>query len=396
MKNLLVWLFALTLPILHSGLRAQTLLPEDPDEFIQAFSSKMSSTRQAGAREVNIELGTLWRDGTASEADKAAFIKLVNQLQAKSYGFEREVTLLTQLYNLLLKADHQVALSRETFVKITEKCIQNLVPKRLNAYFLNLYEFLPKGYMSDRKKFYWKSSQLDPRLKFISLEEKGKTYQTPVLRFTQTDLSYVSDRDSTFIFGTSGDYNLISKGFLGLGGQVTWEKMKLPADDVYVMFKDYRLNFNYGKVSADSVTFYYKSIIDRPLGGKYEDLNLGYKNLNRANYPSFKSYDGNVVIENFIPNVRYDGGFSLKGIRKIGSAYDIWVDYVPPITDEGGFIEDGGAMTSEEVEEAIEETYDEYGIDEWSDEEEYGEEYYDDYYEEGSYETDDDYYDGYE
>ena len=119
---------------------------------------------------------------------------------------------------------------------------------------------------------------------------------------------------------------------------------------------DYTLNLNYSYLSIDSVTFYYKGVLERPLIGNYRDINKGYNDINKANYPYFKSLEGGVVIENLVPHVRYEGGFSLKGIRKVGSAYEV----LREVEREPEIIEESETSDSDEEDQ---------GDDEWEPEE---------------------------
>jgi hypothetical protein len=200
--------------------------------------------------------------------------------------------------------------------------------KPVISFFDNFRVFVNEGKAFKTSNASWSFTQNNPELGFTSAHntDLNRTFHFPYLKFSNTDLVYRNARDSSVIQGTSGQLNLSSRVFLAKGGKITWGKMGLDPNGVYCEADDYLLNLNYSNIKIDTVVFHYQGLLNKPLKGSFEDNNKGYGDINKANFPYFRSYEGGVVIENFIPNVRYEGGFSLRGIRKIGSAYYEWVD----------------------------------------------------------------------
>jgi hypothetical protein len=383
--SLLFWVLSLT--------AQNNVLSDDPTQFLQEFTSRLTKPGNGErARNASSQISTLWQSGSLEDVEKNAFIGQVKAMLARKYPIHQHVADYTLAFTTLKDPNSFVQIPSEQFFEVADKCIKSLKPHRVRNFFNHLYAYLPEGNVNKHAFFTWKSQQTDPRLIFLELkdEKKGTSYQAPIVRFNNTELSYISARDSSKIYGTSGDFNLVSKAFVGLGGTLTWEKMGFAPDDVYVRFVDYRTNFNYGKITSDSAVFYYKSLIERPLKGYFEDVNLGYKNINKANYPYFRSYEGGVVIKNIVEGVRYEGGFSLRGVRKLGSSYNKLVDYVPAPMEESGFYEYGDDPYA--VDDGMNDYYGGFDLDEFGVEEGQGETYYDDYYEDDTY-TDDYSYD---
>lgn len=337
----------------------------EPSEFYQEFSTVLTNANDEKGREAAAMLASVWNDSTTTTEAKEAFISLVNIMVSKRYRTDQELAYFTTVYGLLRRGESYVRLELDDFMEITLQAVTTMERKRVTRYLRTLYGYIPEGIAFKRDKFFWQISQNIPELTMVEIPaEEGPAYQAPVLRYTDTDLNYKSQRDSTHIAGTQGEFNLIGLTFVGNKGRVDWSKMGLDSADVYCNFRDYKLNFHYGLIKVDTVDFYYNSLIEEPLVGQFEDLNVGYKNINNANYPYFKSHAGGVVINNFIPNVRYEGGFSLKGVRKIGSAYDIWVDYVPPPSPPGEEADPWATSSAEDLWE--DESRDEsWGSDEW-------------------------------
>ena len=355
----------------------------DPAVFIQEFSSELNQAKHPLAGSAATGLQTIWDSGQLSEEEKTEVITQVNIMISKRFHTAPDLVNYAMILSWLKQGDQFVKIPLQDFLQTTRSCILELEKNRTAKYLRVLAEYIPEGYPIQRDKFFWHSTQPDPSLMFLTLEDKKGSYQAPVIRFTLTDLKYQSSRhnDSTLIKGTQGDFHPLSLSFVGVNGRVDWGKVGLDPEDVYCDFKDYKLNLNYGLIKVDTATLYYNSLIDGPMVGKFEDGNVGFKNLNKANYPYFKSYEGGIVIENFIPYIKYEGGFSLKGVRKIGSSYDIWVDYVP---EETTFGEEGSGDS----------WYSDYNSDDFYSDEEKSESYGEDEWdyaaaEDASYESDD-------
>lgn len=309
---------------------------QDPDKFISAFSSELNrGGKELGAQAAR-EIQSIWADPKLTIGSKEAFIETVNKMVSRRISTEAGLAVFTLTCVDLIDGSTFVEIPLTTYQTVTQQCVEELAPKRTQKYLSVMYRYIQDGYPIERERFLWGTSQPDPQLAFEVFKQEEGAYKAPVLNYTATDLWYYTlpRRDSTRINQTTGKFFPLSMNFIGQGGTATWEKVELPGDEVYVELGAYDINLNFGLVKADSVTFYYTSLLNEPLEGSFEDRAVAYKDLKKANYPYFKSHSGGVVIENFIPNVRYEGGFSLQGRRKIGSAFDI---VTAPIVDESGY-----------------------------------------------------------
>ncbi|MDX2286576.1 MAG: hypothetical protein NW241_20585 [Bacteroidia bacterium] len=323
-RFLLLWCFA---PLLLPA-QGVNFFSTDPARFLQEFSGVLIQSRSEAARQASDAFSAVW---AAAPPDlQAQVITQVNLMVSKRLKPGTDMALYAQCFALLQSGSAAVKVPMDDFLEVSMQCITDLEPQRASKYFRSLAEYLPAGYPVRRTRFSWQATQQAPRLMFVTLSDASGSYAAPVVRFSGTDLRYVSPADSTIIRGAAGDLNLLSLNFTGSGGRVTWEKLKLDPQDVYCDFGAYKLNLNYGFVEVDTVLLHYNSLLKTPVKGRFEDANIGFRNINTANYPYFKSHEGGVVIENFIPNVRYEGGFSMMGTRLIGSAYDVWVDMPEP------------------------------------------------------------------
>ncbi|WNJ21080.1 hypothetical protein [Pontibacter sp. G13] len=310
----------------------------DPPLFIQEFSKVLNETTLESGKQAALRLPVIWDSGKISEDEKASFIKHVNSMVEHRYRTAPDLASFALAFIAVKSGESYASIDVDQFFEVTEKSIEHLEPERTAKFFINLRKYLVAGHPMERKNFHWTLKDTLPELVFLTLNDENGEYHTPVIRYTETDIFMRNKKDSTKIFGASGDFHPLSMSFVGTGGRVNWSKVGLDSAKVYADFHDFTLNFNFGLIQVDTVTFHYDSLLSEPLTGYFEDRNLGYSDVEKANYPYFKSYEGGVVIENFIPNVRYEGGFSIMGTRKIGSSYDIWTEYVPEetATDDAG------------------------------------------------------------
>ncbi|MDD4646053.1 MAG: hypothetical protein PHY99_08700, partial [Bacteroidales bacterium] len=134
-----------------------------------------------------------------------------------------------------------------------------------------------------------------------------------------SDLVASVSGDSTVIFATRGKYYPESHSFFGQGGRITWEKLKIQADQVYVNLNKYSLNLSKSVYSIDSVNLIDKRYFTEPLIGQVENKILPGVGADVAGYPRFTSYELRNRIKNIYPGMDYEGGFSLQGLKVIGT-----------------------------------------------------------------------------
>ncbi|MEZ4825316.1 MAG: hypothetical protein R3C61_03335 [Bacteroidia bacterium] len=337
----------------------------EPDAFLQEFTTNLNQSKDELGTRAATALAGVWNGGLVAPEEKEMFITQVNLMVSKRYKSTPGLANYALIFSSLKQGDSFVKIRPSEFLEVTMLVITDLDASRGQKYLKVLSEYIPDGYLIKRKRFSWYASQNTPTLLMVQLGSGENAYEAPVVRFDQTDIVYGSDADSTHIQGTIGDFNPLTMTFIGTSGRVDWSKMGLDQTDVFCDFRDYKLNLNYGLIQVDTVDFHYKSLIGESLVGRFEDRNTGFSDANKANYPYFKSYQGGVVIQNFIPNVRYEGGFSLQGIRKIGTAYDIWVEDTQPPVKPDGWDESwySGYSSSEML--ADEKKQDTYSEDEW-------------------------------
>jgi hypothetical protein len=141
----------------------------------------------------------------------------------------------------------------------------------------------------------------------------------PAFRFNSVTLSCVVRGDSSNINKTSGLYFPITQQWYGAGGKVYWDRVNFDHDSVSVSLSTYRINFKTTSYSADTVAFVHKGYFKSALAGRFEERVITDVNPERATYPRFSAFSGDLVIQNLFKNIDYEGGFAIEGARILGS-----------------------------------------------------------------------------
>ena len=129
-------------------------------------------------------------------------------------------------------------------------------------------------------------------------------------------------RDSSRIQSTTGKFYPFSNSWSARGGKISWEKLGLDNDLVYVSLNNYTLDLSRSVYTIDSVNLIDRRHFDHPIPGKFEDkISIGMR-PERSGYPRFTSYTFNNRIKSIFPSMDYKGGYSLEGLKKVGSGVD--------------------------------------------------------------------------
>lgn len=125
--------------------------------------------------------------------------------------------------------------------------------------------------------------------------------------------------DSMVINNTSGVYNFMRERWEGHGGRVTWDKVGLPADQVFADITDYSISMKSTTYNCDTVYITYP-YFSAPIKGRFIDrAQRGSANQNHAlPFPSFQSFERKYEIKEIVKDVDYTGGFSVQGPEFVG------------------------------------------------------------------------------
>jgi hypothetical protein len=141
----------------------------------------------------------------------------------------------------------------------------------------------------------------------------------PLVIFPKFNLKIMNNQgDSGLVFQTRGVYYPYRGLFQGEGGTVNWKRVGFDEKQVYAELKKYQITLKTSGFTADSVTFYNKNYFANPLKGVLTEKVISEKGSN-ISYPRFESYSKRMKIQNIAKDVDYDGGFTQRGEKFLGS-----------------------------------------------------------------------------
>ncbi len=142
-----------------------------------------------------------------------------------------------------------------------------------------------------------------------------------VIRFTRTDLNFVTPYDSVFLKNTKGVFSLTDNIFVGEEGKFDWSSALLNPDSVYCNMTVYNFNIKKPELKADLVKLNYLGKTPGFIPGKFEFRSQARKDSVASSYPRFTSYESNLAIKDLGgPNMHYSGGFSLSGPKILSTS----------------------------------------------------------------------------
>lgn len=141
----------------------------------------------------------------------------------------------------------------------------------------------------------------------------------PKVIFKSLNLRCINNQnDSGVVYDTRGVYYPYKGIFVGEGGTVFWTRVGFPTEKVWAELKKYQVSLKTSGFTADSVMFYNKNYFTNALMGKLEEKVVSEKGSN-ISYPRFESYSKRMGIKNIAKGVDYEGGFSQRGEKFLGS-----------------------------------------------------------------------------
>jgi len=132
--------------------------------------------------------------------------------------------------------------------------------------------------------------------------------------FENIKLSCSSKGDSSIIHETKGIYYPSSARFSGIGGVVNWKRAGLDPKTTYAEIPKYIIKIKTSAYVVDSAVFY-TTYFNKPLLGKLTEKIIAGKDEESASYPKFESYSQRFEIDNIVPGINYEGGFTMSGSK---------------------------------------------------------------------------------
>ena len=322
------WLWTLGLLLLvispKLGYAQYEKLPTKLDEFAQAYINRLSEVRAPAAEEKVATFREIWNNEEITRDDKFRIIRQTNRLIDNRWRLYPEVSTYMDAVLNIRRVGSPVRISATEFYSTTDSVLKYFPGQKTATYFKQLKQFVDNQSVFEGHDFQWVFTQREPRLDFHTEVKKIDAFKTdtlkyPRLRFSNTDILFTTETDTIPIEDTEGFVNLMTYNFHGEGGRYEFSRLGLSGDSVYVDLLEYQLPLRIKAFKIDTVVFHYDGLLGKPLKGHFSE-NLEYIDQppEKQNFPYFRSVEGGIEIEKLIPNVSYQGGFSIRGLTKIG------------------------------------------------------------------------------
>ena len=165
----------------------------------------------------------------------------------------------------------------------------------------------------------------------------------PSLELLDVDLICLAKRDSSVVRATNGVYRILSEKWIGSGGIVDWQRAGLSDKETYAELSNYEIALKSPDFKADSTRFYNPFFSD-PLLGRLTEKVLVVKDQESVSYPLFESFEQRLLIRDIAENMDYEGGFSMKGRRLIGTGTSEQLAKITVYRDDTPFIVSRGRV----------------------------------------------------
>ena len=126
--------------------------------------------------------------------------------------------------------------------------------------------------------------------------------------------------DSIVLLNTNGIYDIKQKKWIGHGGTLTWEKVKISKKISRAEINKYAVSTKSKIIIADSAQLY-MPYLKKPVFGKIMDkADVFVREIDKV-YPTFTTCKTNrIEIKELFENIDYNGGFLIQG-KKINRSW---------------------------------------------------------------------------
>ncbi len=312
MKHFSILLFFLLSHLLVFSQSQKFLFSDDPGKYTDELASIMSSGNQSDEDDQLLKkFNELWKGSVLSDDQRKEIIDLSNlMLSKKARGNPHFKSLINSI--LAIKGNSNIDKSYADWVKGMTQLLETT--KTLTAFsnYLNfIVELSNQGYISETSSMQWKFSNMDVN---VNIDKSGIK-----VKFGKGNLTCYSRRDSIIIYDTEGTVNPVDNKWYGKSGRVTWESAGYTADQVNAQLKNYSIELKKSEFDADSVSFTHKLYFGQSILGKLHHEVVPVPKPEDADYPTFDSYSKRYKLNKLYEGVDYDGGFSMRGAKAVGS-----------------------------------------------------------------------------
>jgi hypothetical protein len=285
---------------LQAGAQRPNSFSFDVVQFIVDLEDFIDKNGQSSARDAVSEFAGFYNAGRFTNTQKIMIVKMSNDMLNRNYSVSPDFE------NYLRAMNGMAAENRTGKFDNWNKALSNSLQISKDAFtrFLvvsrNIYG---DKVVSHEGSMRWTVSHND-----VDLQVKGE----PAFIFKKVDLICYTQGDTLDILGTNGKYMPASDSWQGVGGKADWSRVGIDSSQIYIVFRNYRIDLHTGLVVADSASFNNPRLFDQPLVGRFQDKPMGQSMGEKSTYPKFDSYRKNYTGLNF-GRGKFTGGLGMRG-----------------------------------------------------------------------------------
>ena len=302
MRKFLLLLFILGLTF---NVSAQETFSEDKDAFFKELSDFfISADKKEGTKFIETDFTPYW-NSPLDENTRASIYELSNGLLKQRF---RPFPEFHYFFKSLIALHYDKADS-DAYIVAMKALVKQKKKADLEAFNECLGQYFESNTIFKKTTVEWK-------VRAQSIDIEGE--KDPIITFHDADVICYAKRDSAIIFKTSGRYDVLSQKWQGTGGKIDWSRAGLNPSTTYAVLDVYNLSTKSSDFKVDSVQFY-NEFFSEPLLGSLTEKVLANQDEENTSYPLFESYQKRLIIKDISEGVDYDGGFSMKGSRLLGT-----------------------------------------------------------------------------
>ena len=285
--------------------------------FFDADARTGQEKREATKFHENFTL--FWTSGQVSETEKKEVVELSTLMYSKKLRpFPQFAEYFNSIYTFC-NTNQKVDFFKPWHITLTF-ILNNQRVQHFISFLEFSNDFFENQYLYNSKTRTWKAESKN--YKFYYDEE-------PIIEFPSLTLKYYSNNDSSVIHNTSGIFYPLKNLWLGKYGKIDWQRADFAPNTLYAEFDSYQIDTRSPDYSIDRVRLYYPELFgSQILPGILREKVLANRSGEDAIYPEFVSTDARFRINNIFKDIDYEGGFTIRGARLIGSGDEIDDAYI--------------------------------------------------------------------
>lgn len=294
------------LSVVPSASRAQTptQFPSDQAGFQQAFTTFMvDADKKVGTAFLAEVFTPFWTGPYLGAPQRTSLTTVANAMLKKRFKPIPDFQVFFKVAAEFPKRSHAPA-EFDAWLKGLEVAAKSSRKDDLTAYIQQTKDLFESRMIYDGAGSIWHVGPEPFVFRYDSLLR---------IHFEKTDLVWASRTDSSIVEGTRGDYSPKYHMWNGHGGRISWRRTGLDPKTNFVQWDHpYALDLKTAELRVDSVLLNDPYFENRLLGTVVDKLRANVNEKN-ASYPRFEGYDLRKRIDNIMPGIDFEGGFTLQG-----------------------------------------------------------------------------------